>query len=143
MSNLSGVAAQIRLFGPLSVTIGDRRLGPRDDEPYAEWAIRLRDHYEVRIGEAAAEAAGEAAAVSEWRAAHRFAERAIDVDSWNEPAYRLSMLAVTESPRSASGVRAPRGRPRRPWRRGRQAHDGGGAAHVERIALARWEQKWT
>jgi DNA-binding response OmpR family regulator len=64
------------------------------DEPYAEWAIRLRDHYEVRLGEAAVEAAGAAAAASEWRAAHRFAERAIEVDSWNEPAYRLSMLAL-------------------------------------------------
>ena len=213
MSDLSGVAAQIRLFGPLSVTIGDRSLGPRDfggvkpkqlfeilligrgspvpkdrvadllwgdelpqnvsasietyvsvlrrsldsdgdvgrqlvrtereayavdlsridldleefnlsldsaeslsgierqrqleralalaeeellaDEPYAEWAIRLRDHYEVRVGEAAVEAAGAAAAVFEWRSAHRFAERAIEVDSWNEPAYRLSMLALT------------------------------------------------
>jgi CheY-like chemotaxis protein len=65
------------------------------DEPYAEWAIRLRDHYEARLGEAAVEAAGAAAAASEWRAAHRFAERAIEVDSWNEPAYRLSMLALT------------------------------------------------
>ncbi|GMQ85244.1 MAG: hypothetical protein BMS9Abin07_0810 [Acidimicrobiia bacterium] len=64
------------------------------DEPYAEWAVRLRDHYEQRVSEAAVDAASAAAAGSDWKSAHRFAERAIAVDPWNEPAYRLSMTAL-------------------------------------------------
>lgn len=75
------------------------------DEPYAEWAVRLRDHYEQRVGEAAVEAARTAAESSEWKSAHRLAERAISVDPWNEPAYRLSMIALVGRGRRHDALR--------------------------------------
>jgi DNA-binding SARP family transcriptional activator len=65
-----------------------------DDEPYAEWAVELRDVYQARVLEARLDAAQVALAECDYSAALRHAEKAIGMDRFSDPAHRLAMLSL-------------------------------------------------
>ncbi|HYM63988.1 MAG TPA: BTAD domain-containing putative transcriptional regulator, partial [Gaiellaceae bacterium] len=63
-----------------------------EDEPYAEWSFELRDQYRDRVVQTLLAASGAALAERDLQAALQHAEKALGLDRFLEPAYRLAML---------------------------------------------------
>lgn len=76
------------------------------DEPYADWAVRVRDHYAQRLREAGIAAAEAALETGDWLSTHRHADRIIHGDPWNEAAYRQLMIALVGMGRRPDAVLA-------------------------------------
>lgn len=64
-----------------------------EDEPYAEWALELRDRYRERVRQTLVAASRAALAERDLDAGLRHAEEAIRLDGFLEPAYSLLMTA--------------------------------------------------
>lgn len=82
---------------PLESALGLVRGGVLEDEPYSDWADRVRRYYREQIGEARLEAGELALAEGDDRAARAHAERAVAEDPLNERGHRLLMLACYAS----------------------------------------------
>jgi PAS domain S-box-containing protein len=78
---------------PLEEAIALARGTVLEDEPYAPWALRLRERYQQLLVQARLDAAEAALADRDFRAAREHAASAVDQDSLNERAYRLLMMA--------------------------------------------------
>jgi DNA-binding SARP family transcriptional activator len=76
------------------------------DEPYADWAIRVRDHYGHRLRDAGLAAADAALETGDWLSGHRHADKIIHADPWNETAYRQLMVALVGMGRRPDAVLA-------------------------------------
>jgi DNA-binding SARP family transcriptional activator len=76
-----------------------------EDEPYAEWAIRLREDYRRRFLHTLQDAAEAALACGDLPAALRHAERAITEDPIAERGYAVAMIAAYASGRQDDALR--------------------------------------
>ena len=77
-----------------------------DDEPYAEWAERDRDHYRDRHSEVIRLLAGRLIATAEHERAAALASRAVSIDPTDEMATRLLMVANYGMGRQRAVLRA-------------------------------------
>lgn len=64
-----------------------------EDEPYATWAERVRDVYRQRVVQIRLDAAETALIEGDFNRASTHAEAALELDMWDERAYRAVMLA--------------------------------------------------
>lgn len=65
-----------------------------EDEPYADWAQRVRDHYQGLVIEAAVGAAELAVVGGDFAGAHEHALRVLEFDPYSERCYRMAMLTL-------------------------------------------------
>jgi DNA-binding SARP family transcriptional activator len=77
-----------------------------EDEPYAEWVLPIRERYQERRLQALTDAGSAALAQADYEAALAHAAAAIQLDSVNEPAYRVMMLAYNALERPQDALRA-------------------------------------
>jgi len=75
------------------------------DEPYADWAMRVRDRYRSDVVSARVEAAACALDESLPDIALAHTEAAQDLDSWSESAARMQMRALAALGRRAAAIR--------------------------------------